>query len=385
MSRMETMKHLGMPVVAGYFQMKENVFLNMAHGDARGLEKAGNLFLSPYQYLCGGKRYSPITTDPKSSPTLQCDSVFPVPDPVAIEMLKIVASILLLPLSLLMGATCKGLSLLGEGAKQHHRAITVYAKSHIVNPRLPPSSIAEKIETVTRFIRPKQALPDKQRTELAPLLGNGITIEQQEEIAALPPVMQKNLLALKDLVALLDKHNIPYWLDAGSLLGSHRHEGVIPWDEDVDIAICQEDHEDVMRAGRDPDFSQRYQIMDWSTADKPRTFIKMYIKESKSLIDIYHYRREKDQFHYLSPHYNKWYMPHALNIREVAQLNTPIPAAVLFPLKRAQFDGIEVSIPQNRERYLKNIYDEDLGPTKIWDPQKGKYCKVENHPYWTNY
>ncbi len=53
---------------------------------------------------------------------------------------------------------------------------------------------------------------------------------------------QKELLeVLIDLGRILDEHNIPWWLSSGTLLGAARHEGFIPWDDDIDIVLLRKD------------------------------------------------------------------------------------------------------------------------------------------------
>lgn len=39
------------------------------------------------------------------------------------------------------------------------------------------------------------------------------------------------------------EHNLRYFLFAGSLLGAIRHQGIIPWDDDVDVCMPREDYE----------------------------------------------------------------------------------------------------------------------------------------------
>ena len=46
---------------------------------------------------------------------------------------------------------------------------------------------------------------------------------------------------LKDLlekfVRVATKHNITFFMDAGTLIGSFRHHGLVPWDDDIDLLI----------------------------------------------------------------------------------------------------------------------------------------------------
>lgn len=48
---------------------------------------------------------------------------------------------------------------------------------------------------------------------------------------------------LTHVLAICEKHNLTYYISGGTFLGAVRHQGFIPWDDDVDLALPREDYE----------------------------------------------------------------------------------------------------------------------------------------------
>lgn len=56
------------------------------------------------------------------------------------------------------------------------------------------------------------------------------------------------ILLLSEFDAIADSLNIKYTIYGGSLLGSVRHNGIIPWDDDIDVAVSRKDYSTLVEA-----------------------------------------------------------------------------------------------------------------------------------------
>lgn len=64
-----------------------------------------------------------------------------------------------------------------------------------------------------------------------------------------------NAQLLREFDALCKEQGLAYWLDFGTLIGAIRHEGFIPWDDDVDVGMLREDVDRLLAVARE---SERY-------------------------------------------------------------------------------------------------------------------------------
>ncbi len=66
------------------------------------------------------------------------------------------------------------------------------------------------------------------------------------------PTLEKlhscQLLLANEVKRICQKHNIKYFMIAGTLLGAVRHKGFIPWDDDMDFAIMRSEYSRFLEA-----------------------------------------------------------------------------------------------------------------------------------------
>ena len=68
--------------------------------------------------------------------------------------------------------------------------------------------------------------------------SEGMTVLEGEKLAACRQIL---LEMLRDVDTLCERNGIPYTLCGGTALGAVRHGGMIPWDDDIDVAMFRED------------------------------------------------------------------------------------------------------------------------------------------------
>jgi len=66
----------------------------------------------------------------------------------------------------------------------------------------------------------------------------------------------KMVRALKMVKKVFDEHDIPFWLDSGTLLGAVRDGKIIEWDDDIDISMNLFDGHKLIDASHDFDGSE---------------------------------------------------------------------------------------------------------------------------------
>lgn len=79
------------------------------------------------------------------------------------------------------------------------------------------------------------------------------------------------------IVSICNSNKLRYFLAGGTLLGAIRHEGLIPWDDDIDIAMPRRDYEKIIRILKKNSANFKYQLCSIGTNRKyEHPFIKVY-------------------------------------------------------------------------------------------------------------
>lgn len=356
----------GMPAVCAYQLLTSDIFFTTQAADAVGLEKISNELLMPIHYLIAGRtaRRNALTLQERNAPHevyYKLSQTFDYND--KHFWLKSAAAFVAMPTSLQVGGLLKLLSFFSPQVRERHRAIVASERSFYVSSNMDYYRMlgipVKNLESADLWEPQnyKRRLGDEQH----------LTPEK---------------LALAAVIRLLEENGIPCWVDCGTSLGAYRYGGVIPWDWDVDLAILELDFDNARHALRALDPS-KYLVQDWSGRTKPGSYLKVYIKETGTLIDIYHFRINPEERTVSSVLSNgdNCFMTEGWKIRERC-FTVATPYEHIFPVRRSPFDAIEVPIPNMPKEYLQARYGENLDPAKLFNEQTLSWENDLTHPYW---
>lgn len=249
-------------------------------------------------------------------------------------------------------------------------------------------------------------------------MGVGITMAEVKTIRNPLKEAQKVMFDMLVHIDQICKDNdITYWLSDGSLLGSIRHKGFIPWDDDMDIGMLRKDYNKFKRVIRNclPD---KYKVETYKLyiTGKHNWMKIMFLddfewvgsdgRELKGIsIDIFPFDYVKGHsciskpgmfFHRIAKllypnqitsiksaiaaivNRIKWHNIYCTFNRETSTITYGIETPFygyayfdkkdIFPLKTGPFEGRQFPIPNNADRILKNVY--------------GDYMKIPREADW---
>ena len=107
-------------------------------------------------------------------------------------------------------------------------------------------------------------------------------MEQQDILKEIHELQDIELAILKDVAAVCQKHNIKFFLGEGTLLGAIRHNGFIPWDDDVDIIMERSEYERFLKIAQE-ELGDTYKVQHPTTV---KSYWSPFIKIRKVKGDI---------------------------------------------------------------------------------------------------
>jgi len=166
---------------------------------------------------------------------------------------------------------------------------------------------------------------------------------------------------LEDTVTILERNNIPYWLDAGTLLGIVRDNDLIPWDDDIDISVSSIYIDRVIALKKQ--FLPKYRLVTrplnsgvipgkYRSCKVKRTFGKLsfLFKKEELHLDIFFKYKINDYYCWIDSNITK-----RVDARFHDSLDT------LF------WNGKTYSIPSDVDGYLTQRYGDWRTPVKNYD------------------
>lgn len=169
-----------------------------------------------------------------------------------------------------------------------------------------------------------------------------------------PSVIKGLYQLMYDVHQILVNNGLKYWADGGTLLGAVRHNGIIPWDDDLDIGILSKDvrkflslEQDFKRCG----YSICKVWFGYKIFETKRKKVKVDGTPqcySFPFIDVLPYRKFPDG-------------KYRLSLKEAREVwpKEEWEEKDLFPVGEYDFGDFNILGPNNYKKYFDNYYGKD--------------------------
>lgn len=160
-------------------------------------------------------------------------------------------------------------------------------------------------------------------------------------------LQKKELEAFKQFLSICEKLKLKYYLLGGTLLGAIRHQGFIPWDDDIDVGMPRKDYEIFVTEGQKYMGSQYFIQTHISDPEYSMNFAKIRINNTTYIETVVASRK----------------MHHGVYI-DVFPLDIYPDKDKLFMLKKhildlrisASYEGLKISTKAKIFQYLSKCF-----------------------------
>ena len=172
---------------------------------------------------------------------------------------------------------------------------------------------------------------------------------------------------MKDVHQFFSENDLVYWADGGTLLGAVRHNGIIPWDDDIDLFFPVEQEKKLLSL-QDVLLKKGYLLRSAGMVG-----YKVFSKESEldsngvgyPSMDLFLIRFDENRrTHFIDPKAEKKWGERDYFYKED-----------VYPLRLVPFGSLEIYAPKNPIRNLNRLYPRWNEVIKVHSPHDKKRKK----------